>query len=422
LKREKYKDYIAAGITAFAVLSALLLVGFLLQHIQVVRDAIANVCMILRPIFYGLVMAFLLLPIHRFVRDLLEVFTPHEQLQRRGVRGFINLAAILASMAFAAALIYMLLALVVPQVYVSVVGILNSLPQYFSDLQEWLVAFLKEHPEIEATIAPYYESVAVSAQKWLQEEILVNFETVDSTLQWIRTTILPGLSSAATNLTAVVMAIYSVFWDLFIALIVTVYLLLRKDMLAAQCKKIVYSVFKPHIGDLIVDETRSAYRIFSGFINGKLLDSLIIGIICLVCCNLLKFPYPVLISTIIGVTNIIPFFGPFIGAVPSAILIFLVSPRQCIYFVIFILILQQFDGNILGPKILGDSTGIDAFWVLFSILLFGGLFGFAGMVLGVPIFAVLFSIARRLVQNGLRKHGLPEHTEEYIGKTPHMSK
>ena len=144
---------------------------------------------------------------------------------------------------------------------------------------------------------------------------------------------------------------------------------------------------------------------------------LIIGIIALVFCNLLKFPYPMLLAVIIGVTNVIPFFGPFIGAIPCALLILLVSPLQCVYFCIFVLILQQFDGNILGPKILGDSTGLDSFWVLFSILLFGGLFGFAGMVLGVPVFAMFYSIVSRLVRYGLRKRSLPEDTDAYLGKT-----
>ena len=217
------------------------------------------------------------------------------------------------------------------------------------------------------------------------------------------------------------MAFVGLLTDILIAVIVSVYLLVRKDKMAAQSKKIVYSIFPTHVGDFIVEETRNAYRILSGFINGKLVDSLIIGMICLVCCNLFDFPYPALIATVVGVTNIIPFFGPFIGAIPCSLLILLVNPVQCIYFVIFILALQQFDGNILGPKILGDSTGLDAFWVLFSILLFGGLFGFAGMVLGVPVFAMFYSIVNRLVRYGLRKKGLPQDTSKYIGKTKPLS-
>ena len=152
-----------------------------------------------------------------------------------------------------------------------------------------------------------------------------------------------------------------------------------------------------------------------------LLVSLIIVFLCLVCCNLFKFPYSALISVIIGVTNIIPFFGPFIGAIPCGLLIFLVNPLQAVYFAIFILALQQFDGNILGPKILGDSTGLASFWVLFSILLFGGLFGFGGMVLGVPVFAMIYSVVSRMVDYGLRSRGLPQKTEDYMGKTGPMA-
>ena len=210
--------------------------------------------------------------------------------------------------------------------------------------------------------------------------------------------------------------------DLLIAIIVSVYLLARKDIFAAQSKKIVYSLFRTDIADLLVEETRNAYKIMSGFINGKLVDSLIIGVICLVCCNLLKFPYPALIATIVGVTNIIPFFGPFIGAIPCGLLILLVSPIKAVYFAIFILVLQQFDGNILGPKILGDSTGLASFWVLFSILLFGGVFGFAGMVLGVPVFAMIYSVISRMVAQGLRSRGLPVETEDYMGKTGPMKR
>ena len=214
-----------------------------------------------------------------------------------------------------------------------------------------------------------------------------------------------------------VVALALLLKDILIAIIVSVYLLARKDVFAAQSKKIVYSVFRTDVADLLVEETRSAYRILSGFINGKLVDSLIIGIIALVCCNLFRFPYPMLLAVIIGVTNIIPFFGPFIGAIPCALLILLVSPLKCLYFVIFIFVLQQFDGNILGPKILGDSTGLASFWVLFSILLFGGLFGFVGMVLGVPVFAMFYSVVSRLVRCGLKKRGLPLETEQYLGRT-----
>ena len=161
---------------------------------------------------------------------------------------------------------------------------------------------------------------------------------------------------------------------------------------------------------------------FGGFIIGKILDSVIIGLLCFVCLSVMKMPYVLLISVIVGVTNVIPFFGPFIGAIPSSILILMINPIQCLYFLIFIFLLQQFDGNILGPKILGDSTGLASFWVLFSILLFGGLFGFAGMVLGVPVFAMFYSVVNRLVRYGLGKRKLPVETQEYLGRTGPLSR
>lgn len=421
MRREKYKGYIAAGVTAFTVIAAALLFFFILFHFQQIRNFFATVFYILRPVFYGVVLAFLLLPIHRHINNFLYAAVPDEKRDSQKVKSSIHFVAIVFSLVFAAAMIYILLAMVIPQVYYSIVGLIDSLPQYIRGLQDWTLKFLHNNPGIEATLLPYLEAIALWAQDWLQNDLLPNLESVNSILEWLKNSVLPGLTSMAFSVSAVLMALVGLLKDLLIAVIVSVYLLVRKDKLAAQSKKIVYSMFPTKIGDFIVEETRSAYRILSGFINGKLVDSLIIGIICLICCNLFDFPYPALISTVVGVTNVIPFFGPFIGAIPCSVLILLVNPVQCIYFVIFILVLQQFDGNILGPKILGDSTGLDAFWVLFSILLFGGLFGFAGMVMGVPVFAMFYSIVNRLVRYGLRKHGLPQETEHYIGKTKALS-
>ena len=267
----------------------------------------------------------------------------------------------------------------------------------------------------------YYDKVTVSLESWFNAELLPNFESLSGTLNWLRQSLLPNVTGVMTNVSAMLLGFLYLLKDLLVAVIVSVYLLMRKDTFAAQSKKLVYGVFPTKWADLIVEETRRAYRILSGFINGKLLDSLIIGLIALVCCNLFRFPYPALVATIIGVTNIIPFFGPFIGAIPCAMLIFLASPIQCLYFIVFIFVLQQFDGNILGPKILGESTGLASFWVLFSILLFGGLFGFAGMVLGVPVFAMIYSVVSRLVARGLKKRGLPVDTQSYMGVTPPMA-
>ena len=421
MKRSKYQPYIAIGITALCVVAAAILFFFLLYHAGDIYAWGSLLAHILRPIFMGMVLAFLLLPIHRHILGFLMAITPNSTLNEPKNVRFLNICAIILSLLFAALLIYILLAMMLPQVYLSVVGLINAIPQYIESVQKWLQGFLENNPDIQAAIMPYYASAAESLETWLQTDILPNLESVSSSIRWIRESVLPNVTGVVSNLSAVVIALLVLLKDLLIAVIVSVYLLARKDTFSAQSKKILYSIFSAQHGDFIVGEVRDAYRIMSGFINGKLLDSLIIGIIALVCCNLFHFPYPALLATIIGVTNIIPFFGPFIGAIPCALLILLVSPLQCLYFVIFVFVLQQFDGNILGPKILGDSTGLASFWVLFSILLFGGLFGFAGMVLGVPVFAMLYNAIRRLVHFGLRRRKLPEETEFYVGIAPPLA-
>lgn len=420
MKRSQYKPYIAAGVTAFCVIAAAILLFFIFFHAARVRSFLDTLAYILRPIFLGMIIAFLLLPIHRTILRFMTAMTTTAKLEdSRNIR-FLNALAVLFSLLFAFVLVYLFMAMVLPQVYLSIVGLVNAFPSYITSVQNWLLAFLENNPEIQTAVMPLYNSAASSLEHWLTSEILPNLESVTSTIRWLRESVLPNVTGVVSNVSALFVSFLVLVKDLLIALIVSVYLLIRKDIFAAQSKKIIYSIFPPRQGDLIVEEVRSAYQILSGFINGKLLDSLIIGIITLICSNLLKFPYPALIATIIGVTNIIPFFGPFIGAIPCAFLILLVSPLQCLYFILFVFVLQQFDGNILGPKILGNSTGLASFWVLFSILLFGGLFGFAGMVLGVPIFAMIYSVLRRLVHRGLIHHNLPIHTEDYMGPTGPM--
>lgn len=422
MKREDKHPYLAIGLTAFAVIAASLLLFFLLFHMKTVTDFLETIGGILRPIFMGAVIAFLLLPVHRnILKFLLAMTTDKRKADKRNL-AFLNFIAIILSLALAVFLFYLLLAMVIPQVYESVVGLVQAIPDYFDIVQEWLQTFLEDNPDIQASVMPMVDSSITSLEQWLNSDILPNLESVSTTFQWVRTTIWPNLTGVMAGVSGAVVGLLVLVKDLLIAVIVSVYLLLRKDIFAAQSKKIVYSLFRTDIADLIVGEVRNAYKIMSGFINGKLLDSLIIGIICLVCCNLFKFPYPALIAVIVGVTNIIPFFGPFIGAIPCGLLIFLINPLQAIYFAAFILVLQQFDGNILGPKILGETTGLASFWVLFSILLFGGLFGFAGMVLGVPVFAMIYGLTSRLVGYGLRSRGLPEETEDYMGKTRPMGR
>lgn len=422
MRNGKGNPYAAAGLTAFCVIAASLLVFFLLFNARGAVKLVQSVALILRPIFMGAVLAFLLLPVHRFFLRMMLRITPDSWLQRRRLAGLPNFAAIALSLITAFLTVYVLLALVVPQVWQSAVDLVRAVPVYAEQAQAGLQTFFDDNPDLQAAMMPAYDSSVAALEQWLNSEILPNMQSAPTLTGWLRSEMLPNLTGVVSGVSNVLFATLALVKDIVIAVIVSVYLLARKDVFAAQTKKIVYSLLRTDLADLAVNETRNAYRIMSGFINGKLLDSLIIGVICLVCCNLFRFPYPALISTIIGVTNIIPFFGPFIGAIPCIFLIFIIDPLQSVYFALFVLVLQQFDGNILGPKILGDSTGLASFWVLFSIILFGGLFGFAGMVLGVPVFAMLYSVVERLVRRGLRRRQLPEDTRAYIGKTPPFSR
>ena len=210
-----------------------------------------------------------------------------------------------------------------------------------------------------------------------------------------------------------VLSVVTVFKNLIIGIIVAVYLLAARRKFVRQARLILYSIAKPRWADAIVTEVQYADKMFGGFINGKILDSAIIGLLCYLVCVIVKFPSALLVSVIIGVTNVIPFFGPFIGAVPATLLILIQSPIKAIWFVLFVLVLQQLDGNVIGPKILGNTTGLSSFWVLFSILLFGGLWGFVGMIVGVPLFAVIYDIIKKLVFHGLRRNGQLGQIETY---------
>ena len=333
---KRHDPYLAAGLTAFAVIAGALLLFFLLFHFRTVAAYAGTIAGILRPIFMGAVIAFLLVPVHRWISGLLLEAAP----KNRRVRRALNFLSILLSLALAILLIYVLLAMVIPQVWQSIVDLVLAVPDYIVDFQSWLRTFLEDNPDIQSAALSVYASFAASLEQWLNADILPNLESVTATLEWIRSDILPNITGVVTGVSVIFLGLFNLIKDLVIAIIVSAYLLARKDVLAAQSKKIVYSVLPTRAADLIVNEARSAYRIMSGFITGSVLVSLIIGVVCFVFCSLFQFPYPALIATIIGVTNVIPFFGPFIGAVPSIFLIFIVNPIQSLYFAIFLLVMQ----------------------------------------------------------------------------------
>ncbi len=397
MKNEKYQRYIYWGVTAFIVLSLLIGLIFFIIKIEQVRETFRVFFRILAPITYGAVMAYLMAPIYNHVREAVVAGAKGES--RRGRESLGSFLATLVSVVVLVAVVTGLISMLIPQLWESVRGIIEALPTSIYNLQLWLEQLLADNQDLEAIVLEYYGMAVSQLQNWLSTNVI---PTMDARIYGL----ISGLSSG-------IFSVINALKNILIGIIVMVYLLNMKEKLLTQVKMILYGVFPLKIANKVLEEGRYVHQVFGGFIIGKLVDSLIIGILCFVLLNFMKMPYVLLVSVIVGVTNVIPFFGPFIGAIPSAFLILLVSPIKCFWFLGFILLLQQFDGNILGPKILGNSTGLSSFWVLFSILLFGGLFGFVGMIIGVPTFAVFYKLVRELVTWLLKRRQLSADIEHY---------
>ena len=390
MEKRDFKEYIYMGMTAVSVIAVCILLWFSIQHWDVVSAGTRKVVKILAPILCGAVLTYLTAPAYNWVAGIVEKTLGSVTKNSKYVRGAARMLATAACLGLVIVLVVGMFQLMIPQLIESLIGIQDSFPLYVQNVYEWIQRILKNNPEIENMVLSSFENNLAVFQNWAEK----SFTNID----------MHRIGQIVTGLSSSVLGVLEFIKNWLIGLIVMVYLLNIKDTLAAQGKKIVYGCLNLRQANLVIEELRFINQMFGGFI---------IGIICFIGVTILNMPFPMLLSVIIGVTNVIPFFGPFIGAIPAAFLVFLVSPLQCVYFLIWILLLQQFDGNILGPKILGNSTGLSSFWVLFSILFFGGLFGFVGMIIAVPAFAVVYDLISRAVHRSLRLRKLPMETDEY---------
>lgn len=399
MKSPFQNQYFRVAVSAWLVIVMSILCFFTFYKLDTIKEILGQLSSILRPFTFGFVVAYLLLPIFNTLVRKTNPWFSRVILNPKKAKSFNKLFCSLISVTFFLLIVVALLSMVLPQLAESVMGLLEKLPEYLNRTEEWLTVHLfSNNPILEGNVQQLYASVSSSLMEW------ANTQLVPQLLEVMKGNFVGSFVSNTISFLKTVL----------VGFISAVYMLNSKDTFSAQGKKLIYSMFHTDTANVILENIRFVHKVFGGFITGKLLDSLIIGLITFFAMSILQMPYVLLISVIIGVTNIIPFFGPFIGAIPSTLLIILVSPLQGVYFVIFILILQQFDGNILGPKILGDSTGLASFWVMFAILLFGGMFGFAGMVVGVPLFAVIYSAVSGLVNRSLGKKKLSVQTADYI--------
>ena len=401
----KGKGYWRWGLTAFLTVCAILVFYDAFYQGGTLQQILGKLAQVLAPVFYGLAMAYLLTPLVKwFERGILWCVSklrkklPDKPLKHG--KGLLRAGAILLTWAVVLALTYWLMSVLIPQLVESVTMLINNARYYYTKVYRWTDTWLKENPEIGS---------------WAND---VLSEYYNNGLKNLTDTILPKAQELAATLTGGIwVGIRSVIgfaMDLIVGIIISVYLLAMKEKSLARCCKMIYATMKQETAELVLTGLHNTNQVFSGFVRGTLLDSLIIGILCFIGCSILKMPYTPLVSVVVGVTNIIPFFGPFLGAIPSAFLILLVSPLKCLYFIIFIILLQQLDGNVIGPKILGDSTGISSFWVIVAILVGGGFFGVPGMFFGVPVFACLRMLVKWLMDRRLTRRGMPTEASAYV--------
>lgn len=395
MKDDEMKKYLKIGITGAAILASGILCAFVLFKMRIIIELLKGITGILKPFLYGAVIAYLLAPLCNKIEE--KLFQTFPKANRKAKR-FICFIAIVISLCVALAIVWMVIMLIIPQVWDSVMKIIDMVPQKITILNNWIEHMLKNQPELQA----YFEEFANQAESHINS--LLNVDTIQK------------VQSIINSLSVQVFGVLGVLKNISLGFLISAYLLGSRKLFGAQAGLILHGIFPDKWAGIIEEEIRYTDKMFNGFLVGKIIDSAIIGLLCFAGLSFMGFEAPAFIGVIIGITNIIPFFGPFIGAIPCGLLLLLENPMHCLYFIIFIFVLQQLDGNVIGPKILGNTTGVSSFWVLFSILLFGGMWGVVGMVIGVPLFAVIYDIIRKLVYRGLRKHKRESMITDYEEK------
>lgn len=394
MKDPKKQRYFYAMMAGFGAISLSVLFFFFLYRLQGIGNVISQLSTILAPFIYGGIIAYLLRPMCNSLEAFFQLRLPKK------MRRFANAFAVVFSLLVGVLVVYALITMVVPQLVESIVTLWNALPTKMEQLVNWATETFGKDERVVQFVEKNYRSYFTDIDKWVQANVI------------------PQVSSLVTNVGTSVWQVLRFVYNILIGLIVAVYVLHGRKRFGKQARLIVRSMFSDRWANRILEEVEFIDRMFGGFIDGKIIDSAIVGVLCYIGCTVLKIPSALLASVIVGVTNVIPFFGPVIGAVPATLLILIDSPIKALWFLIWVIVLQQLDGNVIGPKILGNRTGLSGFWVMFSIILFGGLWGIVGMIICVPLFAVIYDTVRRLVRRGLRRRNHTELWDEYRVQFP----
>jgi predicted PurR-regulated permease PerM len=399
-KRFKWdSQYVYWGVTAALVIAAAIMFYMLTSKWPSIREVLRKFYKSVSPVAYGLVFAYLLNKVmsffeRAFLRRLCARLRPDSpEKAKRLTRVF----SVLITMLLFLSLLGGALALLLPRLYSGAESLVARMPGYFRVAVDWLTRALAANPDLEEAAVTLLGNIT---------ENLTN---------WIQTGLLAQANSIITNITSGVFGVLREIANIGIGFVFAVYMLYHKEKFAARGKKLLYCVFSLRFANKLIRGMHFVDRTCGGFVVSKLIDSTIVGAACYIFMAIFGMPYAALIAVIVGVTNVIPFFGPFVGGIPSAIILLLENPANCLIFIIFIVIVQQLDGNVLFPALQGSKSGMSGFWILFAILLFGGMFGFIGFLLGVPVFAVIYEAVRSLARARLEARGLPAGTDEYEG-------
>ena len=401
-KNPKFDNhYFKWGLTFFLTFLCCIISIYIVFYHDQFKSSIKHINKILSPVYVGFIIAYLYTPLLNMLEKkvMYPIYKKIKFIREDNKMPLARATSIIVIIIFTILLVYAVVQITIKQVLPSLKNIVSNINIYLNNITVWSEKFLEDNPALKAFVMDDLNSFSDDISKWVTE----NFKILTSNL----------LKSVSQSF----LVFLKKLWNFIIGFIISIYVLWSKERHVGRCKKIIYATFSRETANALVEAFRYTHRTFIGFFFGKIVDSIIVGLLCFIGCTLMQIPYAILISIIVGVTNIIPFFGPYFGAIPSTILIFAfdpLHPGKALAFILFILALQQFDGNVLGPRILSTSTGLTGFWIIFSITLFGGLFGVVGMVIGVPVFAVRYAGLRQFGRNRLKKKGFPYRTSDYI--------
>ncbi|MBQ3389578.1 MAG: AI-2E family transporter [Firmicutes bacterium] len=389
--------YFKWGMVIFTPLAAVALLVIFLLKMGIFISAIGALLNAMMPFIYGGILAYILRPIYNGCRGFFE-----KKLIKWGVKNprravlISRIISVLLSILLLLTVVVGLFIAVIPQLVNSTYELITKVPAYSDHFTDMInnASFMKD--EWKLYINDNWDKIMEKIYEWRDARLM------------------PYLQELLVKISAGLVDMAHTLFNLFIGLIVCIYILLSKSTFTAQSKKLLYSLFSKENANTVLDGFRFVDRVFSGFVSGNVIDSAVVGLITFICMSIFHWPYPLLIACLVGVTNLIPFFGPFIGAIPSAVLIFSENPLQALYFIIFIGVLQQVDGNLLKPKIYGSAVDLPSFWTLFAILVGGSLFGIPGLLLGVPVFTVIYTFISWLIDRRLVKKSLSEDTTDYF--------